>query len=97
MTPTRDPSESIILDFDFTGELTSIGSAVVTVSIYGTGVDPNVATMPDGAPSISGPHVFQRVKKDSGVAGVDYMWRCVATSGADVIVRSDVMPVRTAT
>jgi hypothetical protein len=30
------------------------------------------------------------------VAGVDYKLRCAATHGSDVLVRADVMPVRTA-
>ena len=95
MTPIKDPAESIVLDFDFSTELAGIDSAVVAVAVHGAGTDPAVATMIDGAVQISGTHVLQRVKKDTGVNGVDYKWRCTATSGANVIVRSDVMPVRT--
>lgn len=94
MTPIKDPSESVVIEFDFAGEMSVIGSAVVSASVYGTGVDPAVASMLDGAPQVLAPKVLQRVR--NGVDGVDYKLRCVATSGSDVLVRAGVMPVRTA-
>lgn len=94
MTPIKDPSESIVIEFDFVEELAAIDSAVTAIAIHGSGVDPDVASMLDGALQISGTSVLQRVR--AGVPGVDYTLRCVATRGADVIVRADNMPVRSA-
>lgn len=94
MTPTKDPAESVVVAFDFAAELTSITSATVAVSVHGPGVDPNVAAMLEGAHQISGSTVLQRVR--GGVAPLEYMLRCVATRGSDVIVRAGVMPVRQA-
>lgn len=96
MMPIKDPAESVVIEFDFSAELASIGSASTSASVYGDGTDPDVATLLEGAPQISGTSVLQRVRKDSGIAGLDYKLRCVATTGADVIVRADVMPVRVA-
>lgn len=94
MTPIKDPAESVVLEFDFSSEMSAIGSAVVSVAVHGSGTDAAVATIPDGAPQISGTSVLQRIS--NGVAGVDYKLRCQATSGSDVLVRADVMPVRAA-
>lgn len=94
MTPVKDPSESVVIEFDFANEMSAIGSAIVSASVYGDGVDPAVSTMLDGAPQVLTAKVLQRVR--NGVAGVDYKLRCVATSGSDVLVRAGVMPVRTA-
>lgn len=93
MTPIKDPAESIVLEFDFSSELAAVSSATVAVSVY-EGADATPAAMLDGAVQISGASVFQRI--EGGVAGVSYTMRCVATSGSDVLVRSDMMPVRTA-
>jgi len=92
MTPIKDPAESVVMEFDFSSEMAAISSASVAVSIYGSGTDPAVATVLDGALQISGTSVFQRVH--NGVHGVDYALRCLATSGSDILLRADVMPVR---
>lgn len=93
MTPIKDPAESIVVEFDFSSEIAAVSSASVAVAIYGSGTDPDAATVLDGAAQISGTSVYQRVQ--NGVHGVDYALRCLATSGSDILLRSDVMPVRT--
>ena len=94
MNPVKDPAESVVVQFDFTGELTSITGATTSIAIHGPGADPGIGTMLDGPLQISGASVFQRVR--AGVHGLDYNLRCEATSGATVIVRAAVMMVRTA-
>lgn len=95
MTPIKDPAESVVIEFDFKGEMSSISTATVSASIHGYGIDTNVASMLDGSPQVLAPSkVLQRVR--NGVAGVNYKLRCVASSGNDVIVRAGVMPVRDA-
>lgn len=91
MLPDKDPAESIVLEFNFAGELSAVDSATVAISVN-AGRDGGASTMPQGAPQIAGTSVFQRVSL--GVAAVDYSVRCVATRGADVRVRKDVLPVR---
>lgn len=90
----KDPAESVVVTFDFSSELASVGGAVVSVLVLGDGVDPDVGAMADGALQISGATVLQRIS--SGIHGLDYKLRCVATTGSDVIVRADTLPVRTA-
>lgn len=92
MTPTKDPDESIVIVFDFSAELSAIDSVAVSMAVHGPGVDPGVAAMLEGAPQISGAMALQRVRH--GIHGLAYKPRCVATRGADVIVRAGVMPVR---
>ena len=93
MTPIKNPSESVVIKFDFTGEMTSIASAVVTIAVHGGRTDPGVGSMLQGVPTIIGTEVLQRVQ--GGLEGLSYRLKCVATSGLDVIVRTDIMPVRT--
>lgn len=94
MTPVKDPAESIVVTFDFSSEMSSIDSAITAVSVLADGVDPAVAAMLVGAPQVSGTNVLQRVA--AGVHGNNYKMRCVAVHGDDVLVRADIMPVRTA-
>lgn len=91
---TKDPAESIVVEFDFSSEMTAVSSAVVSIAIHGSGVDPAVASMLDGAPQISGTSVFQRVQL--GVDGVNYCPKCVGINGSDKIVRARVLAVRNA-
>ena len=90
MTPVKDPAESIVVTFDFSSEMSSIDSATTAVSVLADGVDPAVAAMMVGAPQVSGTNVA------AGVHGNNYKMRCVAMHGDDVLVRADIMPVRTA-
>lgn len=92
MTPIKDPSESVVIEFDFTGEMSAIGSAVVEIAVMDGAVDPAVASIKDGAHQIVGTKVLQRAS--FGVSGINYAWRCLAINGSDKILRSDVMPVK---
>ncbi len=94
MMQSKDPSESVVLEFDFSGELASISGATVTAAIAGNGADPDIAYVVDGAAQISGTSVLQRMS--AGVAGLNYRMRCEATDGSNIIVRSDIVPVRAA-
>ncbi len=93
MLPDKDPAESVVLQFEFDGELVAIDSAVVTVALQ-NGADPAMAAMLDGALQIQGTSVLQRVS--AGVDLVNYKLRCEATHGDDVRVRAAILPVRAA-
>ena len=92
MTPIKDPAESVVIEFDFTGEMSAIGTAVVEIDTMDGAVDPGVASMRDGAHQIVGTKVLQRVSY--GVSGINYAWRCLAINGSDKILLADVMPVK---
>lgn len=94
MTPIKDPAESVVVEFDFSSELTAIDSALVAISVTSGGVDQNAQSIIVGTHQISGTSVRQRI--GSGLDGINYNIRCAATHGDDVIVRASVIPVRTA-
>jgi len=85
--------ESVVVEFDYSGELTAPASAVVTVTPV-NGTDAGAAAMLDGAAQISGAKVYQRVQP--GIAGLNYKLHCVATQGSDKRVRAGIIPVRDA-
>ena len=89
----KDPAESVVLEFDFSGELASIASASVVVSVA-SGTDPLAGAVLDGAHQIAGRKVMQRFS--NGVSGARYKFRVVATDGEDTIVRVGVAAVQTA-
>lgn len=93
MTPIKDPDESVVIEFDFTGEMSAIGTAVVSVAAMDGAVDTGIAGVAEGAHQIVGTKVLQRASM--GVSGINYRWRCLAINGSDKILRSDVMPVKT--
>lgn len=88
---TKHPEESVVVKFDFSSEMSSVTSAVVSVQIYGVGADPAMASFITGAPVITGATVFQRIS--GGVLGVKYRIQCIATSGSDIIKRRDIIHV----
>lgn len=90
----KDPSENLIVEFDFGAEATTVVSPVVTVTVA-PGTDPDPALILVGAPTASGSVVTQRVQ--GGVDGVDYLLECRASSGADVFVVTAILPVRNRT
>lgn len=92
MLPIKDPVESVVVTFNFTGEMPAISVAAVAVSVH-KGQDPDPSAVLFGPPQVSGTEVRQRVK--NGLSGVTYRLRCVATNGDDVIVRADLMTVKT--
>lgn len=93
MSKIKDPGESVVIDFDFSSELSGVDSATVAVSVY-TGTDPAPAAVLEGPLQILGKSVLQRV--GGGVSGVSYKLRAVATKGSDKIVRTDILEVKTA-
>lgn len=92
ITPIKDPGESVVIEFDFTGELSAVGTAVVEIDTMDGAVDPSVASVKDGAHQIVGTKVLQRASL--GVSGINYAWRCMGINGSDKVLRSAVMPVR---
>lgn len=94
ITKTKDPEESVVLEFDFSSELAAIDSATVSVAVAGTKPDANASLVLDGPLQINGTDVFQRMS--GGVDGVDYKFRCAGTRGSDVIVRTGIVKVRAA-
>lgn len=85
--------ESVVIEFDFRGELSAPSAAMVSVTPV-NGADPGAAAMLDGSVQIVGASVFQRVKP--GIAGLNYRLRCRAVDGNEVRVRSAILPVREA-
>lgn len=92
LTDDKDPWESVVVEFDFTGELVSIDSATVVVTPV-NGTDAGASAMLEGALQIIGSSVYQRVR--NGVDKLNYKLRCEAVSGSDKRVRAGVLPVRT--
>jgi hypothetical protein len=92
----KDPSEIIPLTFDF-GWLTSAPqSPVITVTRFSGGADDsNLSLMLAGAPQVVGSKVLQKVI--SGVAGVNYLFRCQVDSPEGLRwVLAGILPVKTA-
>ena len=89
--PIKRPSESVVVSFDFSSELTVVDSAVVSVDLV-SGYDAAPAAFLDGAHQLSGDKVLQRIT--AGVANADYKLTAVATRGSDVIERSATVQVR---
>lgn len=91
----KDPSETVVLTFDFTGEAPAVSAPTVTVTHESGDPDAAFASVLDGLPQVSGGKVLQRVK--AGVAGADYLLRCMAGDGAgNVLVRAGLLMVRDA-
>lgn len=69
--PSKDPTESLILGFDFTKDLpagiTLTGVPTFTIAIAPGGIDPNVSAMLIGSPQLVGNIAVQMC-----VAGVAY-------------------------
>lgn len=92
---SKDPDEIITVTFPFGDEL---GAAVINSVDYLTlepvnGEDPDVATMLNGANSISEGDVLQSVR--NGVNNVDYKARCRAVlSDGRKLVRAMTLRVR---
>lgn len=91
----KDPSEVIMLAFDFSALTTSPSAAVVTVTRHAGSADATPEAIKSGSATVSGSKVIQRVS--DGVAGTDYLLRCQvdAPDGSRYIL-TGVLPVRTA-
>ena len=97
VTDNKDPEEIVDVSFDYTKDLgaEAIQAATPVVSIaVVSGADPDQSGMLQGAPTIQGAIVFQRVRL--GLANVDYRLRCIVTTNAGrKLVLSMQVPVRT--
>lgn len=91
VTDDKGPAEVVTVEFVFEGELLSIDSASVSITVV-NGSDPDVAAMLDGALQISGTSVFQRIK--NGLDKVNYRPYCLAVSGTEKRERAGILPVR---
>lgn len=91
--PAKDPSESVVIEFDFSSELATLTEATVTVAVV-SGTDATPALILEGARQIQGNKVLQRVH--GGLDRVSYKITCEAVNGLDIRVLSCVLPVREA-
>lgn len=96
--PTRfsdkDPEEVLILTFNFSELTAAVTLPDVSITRKSGTADASPGNVLDGAPSISGAKVLQRVK--GGTAGTDYALRCKVTADGQTYVLSAILPVRTA-
>jgi hypothetical protein len=95
----KDPEEIVDLSFDFTKDLGDElinGAVPVVVSVaLQKGVDADVGLVIQGAATIVGKIVFQRVRL--GVALCDYRFRCrIDSNTGRRLVLPLLLPVRTA-
>lgn len=87
----KDPSESIVVTFDFSALVTAISTAAVAIEVT-EGNDASASAMLSGAALVSGTKVLQRV--NSGVDGCVYNLRCtVTTSDGSTYVLANTLPV----
>ena len=95
--PPKDAEEKIPFVFNFQPDMEtseSISSALLTVAVV-AGADGNPAAMLDGASSIVGGLVRQRIM--GGITGNTYRVRCKVTlSSGNVFVLAGLLPIREA-
>lgn len=90
----KDPTDSIVVEFDFKDDATSVSGPTVAVQASDATLDPNPNAIKAGAPTVIGTRVLQRIV--NGVNGVDYFFQCVGTTNTgDVLTIEAVLPVRT--
>jgi phage gp36-like protein len=87
----KEPSGEVTVQFDFGPEIIDVSSAAVTIAVY-AGVDPDVASMLIGTPTVIGAKVLQRVRH--GLAGVDYALECFADATGGRLSIGAILPVR---
>lgn len=88
----KDPAESVVIDFDFSAEASSLSSPSVACSTLWSATN-DTTDIRSGSPQVSGAHVLQRVA--GGVDLTDYGLSCTATSASgDILVVAGVLPVR---
>lgn len=91
----KDPGETVVLTFDFTGEAPAVSAPTVAITHESGEPDAAFASVLEGSPQVSGGKVLQRVK--AGVAGADYLLRCSASDGnGNTLVRAGLLMVRAA-
>lgn len=71
----KDPDEIITVTFDFAA-LTSgvLSNALVTAEVESGNADPAAAALVNGAPTVSGSKILQRIV--GGISGSKYSLRC---------------------
>lgn len=87
----KDPSDVIVVEFDFSADAEAVTSPAVTVSVV-EGADPDPSLILVGAPAVEGAVVRQRIR--DGIDAVDYFFKCSASNGSDVLTIDAVLPVR---
>lgn len=91
----KDPEETITVTFDFSAEADTLSAAVITASVVEGLNDASPETIIDGARTISGPLVIQRIS--GGQHGTTYALRCVANDiDGEVLVLTAALKVQTA-
>lgn len=94
MFPAKDPRETIVVTFDFSGVATTVSNPVISLSLS-SGADINPASMLLGTPVISDSNkVLQRVT--GGNDGADYRITCLITSGNEDLLISEMLRIRQA-
>lgn len=92
----KEPGETITLEFDFSKWCSSISLASVDVrQVSPTTVDPDLATIKEGSPTIIGGKVQQQVK--AGLNLYDYAVECTvdtAETAPQRFILVGVLPVR---
>ena len=87
----KDPSDVVVVEFDFSASTSVVDSATITVAVAGD-ADPGANAILVGGPTIVGAIVRQRVT--GGLDGVDYFFETRAVSGSDAFTIDAVLPVR---
>lgn len=89
LLPDMDPRENPVVEFDFTGELASITTAVLDIT-------PGGIDLLDGAYQVVGAVVYQRIKRGVASPNTNYHIDCEASDGINTRVRAAIIPVRAA-
>lgn len=92
--PEKTSAEIIVVDFDFSAELsaseTVVAKSIVVATADGCDADPSAII---GSSTLTTPHVYLQLR--AGVNGTDYTVRCTATtSGSKVLVRKALLQIR---
>lgn len=89
----KDPGDSVVVEFDFSADATSITSPAIAVQVSDALADPTPNAIKSGGITISGAKALQRLI--GGVAGLDYYLQCTATNqNGDVLTIEAELPVR---
>lgn len=89
--PDKDPSDSIVVEFDFSAYAESVSAPVVTVQVAGD-VDPSPSSILSGSPTVEGAIVRQRLV--AGLNGVDYFLQALAVVDGNPLTVHAILPVR---